>query len=89
MQGLPDVQVAAGVKMSALRRKSFVSSSGLAPSSSGIASGGDIWAKMKLALSSLPKYPGELEGQRPSSAEEEGASPDDERKDLRLPRRPA
>ena len=38
---------------------------------------------MKLALSSLPKYPGELEGQRPSSAEEEGASPDDETKDLR------
>jgi hypothetical protein len=28
------------------------------------------------------KYPGELEGQRPSSAEEE-AKPDDETKDLR------
>jgi hypothetical protein len=32
----------------------------------------------------FPKHPGELEGQRPSSAEEEGASPDDETKDLRV-----
>ncbi|MGL4236007.1 hypothetical protein, partial [Tabrizicola sp.] len=38
--------------------------------------------KSKCACSFF-KYSGELEGQRPSSAEEEGASPDDETRSLR------